>query len=162
MKYFSEELNKNFDTIEELEKAEQALKEEQEKKLALKEVRKQDASLVEDAFKNWRESKKSKAEKDLEAYKEFSNKYFEIKEEYKKALANNERKLESTENELRAALREFNKKYPEGYHLTLKDDYGAKYEVVKGDLMKSLPAELQSISEDIRKMFDNFLNGLIL
>ncbi len=71
MKYFSEKLNKVYDTTEELEKAELALDEKKKKDLVAKEERAKAAKEVEEAY-----NKANEAYKDAKAkLDEFLKKY---------------------------------------------------------------------------------------
>lgn len=63
MKYYSEVVNKVFDTEDELKEAEKEHEEKHAAEIALKEERKQEAKLVEEAFRKANEAYKEANEK---------------------------------------------------------------------------------------------------
>ncbi len=102
MKYYSETLNKMFDSEEELKKAE----EEKESKIAL---RKQEAEAVKAAVT-------ARVEAQLAARKAKEAAY----EVYLAACDEADKKVEEAKQNELAELREFCQKHPEGFHDTIK------------------------------------------
>ena len=94
--YYSRVLGKPFDSIEELKEAEAIYFTEQKAKEDKVIAKKADAKKVEDAFKALKDSFEF-GKKDIHA------------------------KLAAAEDAYKEALKAFTDKYPEGYHLTLKD-----------------------------------------
>ena len=102
MKYYSEKLNKMFDTEEELKAAE----EEKENKVAL---RKADADVVKKAITARVEAQIAARQAKLDAYKA-----------YLAACDEAEQKVEEAKKEEKIRLSEFCEKHPEGFHDTIK------------------------------------------
>ena len=100
--YYESELKelqgKRYTDVKELEKAEAEVNKEVAKKQELASVRKAEADKVSKTIVNLVEVKKEAKQKKLEAYK----------------------KVEDAEKEQYNALNEFCKKYPEGFHETIK------------------------------------------
>lgn len=111
--YYESELKelqgKRYTDVKELEKAEAEVNKEVAKKQELASVRKAEADKVSKTIVNLVEVKKEAKQKKLEAYK----KYLQVSSEQDK-------KVEEAEKEQYNALNEFCKKYPEGFHETIK------------------------------------------
>lgn len=121
MKFYSEKLNKMFDTDKELLLAEEAaFKAEQEKK-AQALAKKTDAKKVEDAFKAHNAAKKVFNENFTKLRKTYAADLAALKETFDKAVAVETEKLSTAEKDYTTALSEFTKNHPEGYHMTLRD-----------------------------------------
>ena len=121
MKFYSEKLNKMFDTDKELLLAEEvAFKAEQEKK-AQALAKKTDAKKVEDAFKAHNAAKKVFNENFTKLRKAYATDLAALKETFDKAVAVETEKLSAAEKAYTTALSEFTKNHPEGYHMTLRD-----------------------------------------
>ena len=128
MKFYSETLDKMFDSAEALQEAEtQAAKKEAAKKKASEE-KKAEAKKVEDAFKNLNAAKRTYNTNVLELKKQFNQeltdfreKLSEINKKHEDAMAAEAQLRDKAEAEYKAALDEFIAKHPEGYHMTLKD-----------------------------------------
>lgn len=121
MKFYSEKLNKMFDTDKELLVAEEAaFKAEQEKK-AQALAKKTDAKKVEDAFKAHNAAKKAFNENFTKLRKAYAADLAALKETFDKAVAVETEKLSTAEKAYTTALSEFTKNHPEGYHMTLRD-----------------------------------------
>ena len=121
MKFYSEKLNKMFDTDKELLLAEEAaFKAEQEKK-AQALAKKTDAKKVEDAFKAHNAAKKVFNENFTKLRKAYAADLAALKETFDKAVAVETEKLSTAEKAYTTALSEFTKNHPEGYHMTLRD-----------------------------------------
>ena len=124
MKYVSElkELeNKKFDSVEELEKAEAEVKTALVKKEEAALARKQEAAVVETAFKARNEARKVYNTKALELRKTYNEAIKKARDEFEAGLEESTKELHIKEAEYASALNEFVKKHPEGYHITLHD-----------------------------------------
>jgi len=119
--YYSETLNKYFDTEEECVKAEEELKAAEAKKAEAKALVKKEADVVNTAFVARNAARHEYNEKVLEARKTYNDKVRAAQEEYNKALEEVTTKKLEAEKEFDAKLKEFGKNHPEGYRLTLKD-----------------------------------------
>lgn len=119
--YYSRVLGRPFDTVNELKQAEEAYYAEIKAKEDKAATKKADAKKVEDAFKNLNAARKAYKEK-LTALTET---YTEDLKILKKAFENDKVAVHNTlataEEEYSSALKAFTDKYPEGYHITLKD-----------------------------------------
>ena len=118
--YYSNVLNKPFDTLNALEEAEnKELEKRKEKELATSE-RKAAATKVEDAYKAYRAAAKTRAE-DREARTE---KYLKdqaaLKKAYQEDIDELEEPVRTAEEAYQTALNEFTKKYGD-FHTTFKD-----------------------------------------
>ena len=138
MKYFSEILNKNFDTEKELVKAEEEHKAEQDKK---------EASEVEEAFKTRNAARKEYNVKLIELRKTYNKEILEAKEKFEKGLEEISKDRDAAEVEYDTKLREFQKAH-QNYHITLKD----------GDNVVTLTSNDQISFPDINKEFDDILD----
>ena len=147
MKYFSEILNKNFDTEKELVKAEEEHKAEQAKKEEAKLVVKKEASEVEEAFKTRNAARKEYNVKLIELRKTYNKEIIEAKEKFEKGLEEISKARDAAEVEYDTKLREFQKAH-QNYHITLKD----------GDNVVTLTSNNQISFPDINKEFDDILD----
>lgn len=119
--YYSKVLNKPFDTVNALKEAEEAYFAEVKAKEDKAATKKADAKKVEDAFKVMNAARR--------AYKEtitdLTTKYTEDLKKLKAAFESDKQSisdaLAKAEEGYSAALKAFTDKYPEGYHITLKD-----------------------------------------
>lgn len=111
--YYESELKelqgKRFTDVKELEKAEAEVSKEIAKKQELASERKAEADKVSKTIVNLVEVKASAKKAKLKAYTE-----------YLKVCEEQDRKLDQAEKEQYDALNEFCKKYPEGFHETIK------------------------------------------
>lgn len=119
--YYSRVLKREFDTLEELRAAEAEELKKQEAKLQAAETKKNDAAVVETAYKNLNAAKKTfKADlaqvraRYAEDLKNLNAQFEEDQKAIAECLAN-------AEKDYSDALKDFTEKYPEGYHITLKD-----------------------------------------
>ena len=149
MKYYSDTLDKLFETEKELEDAETADAEEQAKKEEAKLAVKKESSEVEDAFKARNVARKAYNEKLVEARKTYNAALREAKDEFEADLKESTEALEKAEADYDTKLKAFQKAHPEGYRLSLKDgDNVVTY--------TSNPVEYQI--KDISKEFDDMLD----
>ena len=155
MKYYSEALDKIFETEKELKVAEKADAEEKAKKEEAKLAVKKESSEVEDAFKARNAARKAYNEKLVEARKTYNAALRKAKDEFEADLKESTEVLEKAEADYDNKLKAFQKAHQEGFRLSLKDgDNVVTY--------TSNPVEYQvkSISkefDDILDMFSNFL-----
>ena len=149
MKYYSETLDKIFETEKELKVAEKADAEEKAKKEEAKLVVKKESSEVEDAFKARNAARKAYNEKLVEARKTYNAALRKAKDEFEADLKESTEALEKAEADYDTKLKAFQKAHPEGYRLSLKDgDNVVTY--------TSNPVEYQI--KDISKEFDDMLD----
>ena len=149
MKYYSETLDKVFETEKELKDAEKADAEEKAKKEEAKLVVKKESSEVEDAFKARNATRKAYNEKLVEARKTYNEVLRKAKDEFEASLKESTEALEKAEADYDNKLKAFQKAHPEGYRLSLKDgDNVVTY--------TSNPVEYQI--KDISKEFDDMLD----
>ena len=155
MKYYSEILNKNFDSVEDLEKAEADHKAEQAKKEEAKALVKKESSEVEDAFKARNAARHAYNEKLVEARKAYNEALRKAKDEFEASLKDSTEALEKAEADYDTRLKAFQKAHPEGYHITLKDgDNVVTYTSSQTDY------PVTSISKEFDDMLDLFSNLL--
>ena len=149
MKYYSDTLDKLFETEKELEDAEKADAEEKAKKEEAKLAVKKESSEVEDTFKARNAARKAYNEKLVEARKTYNEALRKAKDEFEASLKESTEALEKAEADYDAKLKAFQKAHPEGYRLSLKDgDNVVTY--------TSNPVEYQI--KDISKEFDDMLD----
>ena len=149
MKYYSETLDKVFETEKELKDAEKADAEEKAKKEEAKLVVKKESSEVEDAFKARNAARRAYNEKLVEARKTYNEALRKTKDEFEADLKESTEALEKAEADYDTKLKAFQKAHPEGYRLSLKDgDNVVTY--------TSNPVEYQI--KDISKEFDDMLD----
>jgi N12 class adenine-specific DNA methylase len=121
MKFYSEKLNKMFDTDKELLIAEEAaFKAEQEAK-AKSLAKKNEAKVVEDAFKAHNAAKKTFNERVIARRKKYAEDLAALKAAYDADIKAESDKLDVAAQAYDKAFKEFTAKHPEGYHMTLKD-----------------------------------------
>ena len=149
MKYYSDTLDKIFETEKELKDAEKADAEEKAKKEEAKLIVKKESSEVEDAFKARNTARKAYNEKLVEARKTYNEALRKAKDEFETSLKESTEALEKAEADYDAKLKAFQKAQPEGYRLSLKDgDNVVTY--------TSNPVEYHI--KDISKEFDDMLD----
>jgi septal ring factor EnvC (AmiA/AmiB activator) len=151
MKYYSEKLNKLFDTEKDLVAAEQALAAEQAKKELAAQEKKAEAKAVEDAFKARNAARREYNTKLVEARKAYNSAIAAAKEVFNKTLTEATNAKDNAEEAYNTALKEFTSKHPEGYHMTLKD----------GDNVMTISNSADKQVENISKEYNEFLNSLL-
>lgn len=119
--YYSKLLEKPFDSVAELREAEEAVRAAQRAKEDKAAKKKADAAVVEDAFRALNAARKT-YKMDLDAvatsYREAMTR---LKDAFEKDVARIKAELAAAEESYKTALKDFADKYPEGYHITLKD-----------------------------------------
>lgn len=119
--FYSKLLQKPFDSVEELKMAEA----EHRAKLKAKDdkaaAKKADAKKVEDAFKELNQNRKDYKENLIKLTNVYQEDLKRLKADFESDRARVEAALADAETRYSNALKEFTDKYPEGYHITLKD-----------------------------------------
>lgn len=151
MKYYSEKLNKLYDTEKDLQVAEQALADAEAKKAEAAREKKAEAQVVEDAFKARNAARREYNEKVISLRKEYHDVIVAAKAKFEEGIAEAAKAKDDSENAYNEALKEFTSKHPEGYHMTLKD----------GDNVITLSRARDKDFEDISKEYSDFLNSLL-
>lgn len=119
--YYSRVLKEPFDSIDELKEAEEAYYAKLKAKEDKAALKKADAKIVEDAFIALNAARRS-YKKDLTALTtEYSENLSKLKEAFEASRDKIKADLAKAEDNYSAAIKAFTDKYPEGYHLTLKD-----------------------------------------
>lgn len=121
MKYYSEILEKNFDTEEDLVKAEKEHAEAEAKKAEAKALVKKESDEVNKAFVARNEARKIYNEKAADSYKKYLQDMKLARETYEESIKEVKEAKRKAELEFDNVYREFDKKHPEGYRLVLKD-----------------------------------------
>lgn len=151
MKYYSEKLNKLYDTEKDLQTAEQELAEAEAKKAEAAKEKKAEAKVVEDAFKARNAARRKYNEKVISLRKEYHDAVVAAKANFEEGIAEAAKAKDDSENAYNEALKDFTNKHPEGYHMTLKD----------GDNVITLSRARDKDFEDISKEYSDFLNSLL-
>ena len=148
MKYYSELLNKQFDSAEECLKAEKEHEAAEAKKAEAKAVVKKDSEEVNKAFIVRNEARRNYNDKVKESYKVYKEKLLAARKEYEDSINEVKKIKDEAELEFDKKYREFDKKHPEGYRLVLKD----------GDDVLTVDQEKKNTS-DLFEAFDNLFNS---
>ena len=155
MKYYSETLDKIFETEKELKVAEKADAEEKAKKEEAKLIVKKESSEVEDAFKARNAARKAYNEKLVEARKTYNEALKKAKDEFEADLKESTEALEKAEADYDNKLKAFQKAHPEGFRLSLKDgDNVVTY------TSNPIDYQVKSISKEFDDMLDMFSSFL--
>ena len=151
MKFYSEKLDKLFDTEMDLVAAEEAAKNAELKKKEAALAKKNEAKAVEDAFKAHNQAKKEYNETVVARRKKYAEDLAALKAAYDSDIEVAATKLDEAAKSYDSILNEFIAKHPEGYHMTLKD----------GDNIFTLSSSGNTNSSELFKtMFnDNWLDG---
>ena len=121
MRYYSEKLDKLFDSEKELIKEETAAEKAVAEKTKKAEARKAEAKVVEDAFKARNAARAEYNKNVAEAKKIYTESLQALRTTFDEAVAAETEKLDAAEKAYDVALKDFIAKHPEGYHLTLTD-----------------------------------------
>lgn len=119
--YYSRVLQKPFDSITELDKAETAYYNELRAKENKAATKKADAAKVEVAFKAMNQARRDYKENILKLTNLYQQELKNLKDNFESEKSRIKSALADSENAYSSALKAFTDKYPEGYHLTLKD-----------------------------------------
>jgi hypothetical protein len=151
MKYYSEKLNKLFDKEEDLKAAEKVVAEQEAAKLEAAKNKKQEAKVVEDAFKARNAARREYNEKVISLRKEYHDVVVAAKTKFEEGIAEAAKAKDESENAYSEALKEFTDKHPEGYHMTLKD----------GDNVITLSRASDKQYEKISKEYNDFIDTFV-
>ena len=119
--YYSRVLNKPFDSLLELTQAEDAYYAKLKAKEDQTAQKKADAQKVEDAFKALNTARKTYKDKLLAITEQYSKDLKDLMTAFENDKKEVQSYLAAAEKTYSEALKAFTDKYPEGYHLTLKD-----------------------------------------
>ncbi len=119
--YYSKLLKEPFNTIDELKEAEEAYYAKQKAKEDKAAMKKADALKVEESFKALNKARKEYKEQLSLITENYTNELKELKAAFESARELVEKKLAHAEATYSESLKVFNEKYPEGFHITLKD-----------------------------------------
>jgi hypothetical protein len=119
--FYSKVLNKPFDSLSELMAAEDAHFAEQRAKADKAAQKKTDAQLVEEAFKALNKARKIYKEAKTNIAAAYAEDLKRLKADFEADNKLLNETLAEAEEIYAEALNTFTEKYPEGYHLTLKD-----------------------------------------
>lgn len=144
--YYSKVLKQPFDSVEELKEAEAKYYAEIKAKEDKAATKKADAKKVEDAFKALNQARKNYKEDLTQLTGEYSTSLAELKKAFEVGKADIHSKLAAAEEAYSKALKEFTGKYPEGYHITLRD----------GDFETTISS--QSNVQNLKKEDSNLMN----
>lgn len=129
-KVYSVVLNTPFDSVEELIAAEEKARKAEEAKKSLSEQRKTDAEKVKEAYLACKASKKAYNKNLIELRKEYNDAVQLAKSRYNEKVETLATTVNKATEDYNNLLAEFNKKYPGGFHLTLKEtDDGVEVKV---------------------------------
>ena len=144
MKYYSEKLDKLFESEEQLKSAEKEHEEAEALKVKKAEEKKADASLVQETFKQKNAAEKEYTRKCCDARIEYNTKITAARKEYLKAVEEAKAVLKPAEEAYSKALNDFISRHPEGYHLTLHD----------GDDVVTLSGQVSTNTDEVEDEFD--------
>lgn len=150
--YYSRLLKEPFDSIDDLKEAEEAYYAKIKAKETKAATKKADAALVETSFKDLNATRKLYKEKILKLTDMYSKDLKALRAEFDAEVAALRKMLADAEESYSAALKAFTDKYPEGYHLTLKD---GDYETT----ISSTTASSESKAADLNDFYE-FLGGI--
>lgn len=153
--YYSRVLKEPFDSVEELKKAEEAYFAELKAKEDRSAQKKADAEVVEEAFKALNAARKAYKSEIAQITDAFSEATIAIKKTFEEGVKGCKDRLATAETAYKQALKAFTDKYPEGYHLTLKD--GDFETTISGSAKGSTLNELVSGNPFFDLIFKDFL-----
>lgn len=119
--YYSNVLKKPFERLTDLKRAEEVYYAEQKAKEDKASKKKADAQQVEDAFKALNVARREYKEKLTQLTTEYAESLDTLKKAFELGKKDMQNTLAAAEETYSNALKTFTEKYPEGYHLTLKD-----------------------------------------
>ena len=148
--YYSKVLQKPFDSIEELKEAEAAYRAEQRAKEARVATKKADAAKVEAAYKAMNQARRDYKDNLIKLTNMYQEDLKKLKAAFEADRARVQSALADAESAYSAELKAFSEKYPEGYHITLKD--GDFETTVSGCSNHTKPTDVNQELVDIFKM----------
>lgn len=150
MKFYSEKLDKMFDSVEDLQAAEKQAAETEAKKKKASETKKAEAKKVEDAFKALNAAKRKYNTNVLELKKKYNEdltiireKLNELRKVHENAVAAEAAERDDAAVAFDTALKEFTEKHG-SYHMTLKD----------GDHVVTLSSSTAESKDLVDQLFD--------
>ena len=152
--YYSKVLKEPFDSIEELKEAEEAYYAKLKAKEDQAAAKKAEAKKVEDAFIALNAARKIYKDDLTALVTEYSDTLKELKDAFEFGKKDIHAKLAAAEDAYVAALKAFTDKYPEGYHLTLKDgDFETTISNTVSTGAKTDPSTIKNIPELFEYLF---------
>lgn len=148
MKFYSEKLNKLFDTENDLVAAEKEVADREQKKAEAAKAKKADAIAVEESFKARNVARREYNAKIVAARKAYTDVITNAKKAFDEAVADATKIKDAAEEAYDKALKEFTKKHPEGFHITLKD----------GDNVMTISNSRDEHSENVAKEYSSILD----
>lgn len=121
MKFYSEVLNKVFDTEADLTTAEQEYEAAVAAKKEAAATKKEEASKVEAAYQARNAAKRKYSADVVELRKQYNADLIALRTQFENNANNLKKDVDNAEKAYEDALKAFVDKYPEGYHMTLKD-----------------------------------------
>ena len=149
--YYSKVLKEPFNSIEELMEAEEAYYAKLKAKEDKAAEKKADATKVEDAFKKLNAARKAYKDDLNEVTKVYSEGLVALKAKFEESCKAIKDTLAAAEAGYADALKAFTEKYPEGYHLTLKD----------GDFETTISSQTSGSTKAKATISDDFLNSFL-
>jgi membrane protein involved in colicin uptake len=149
MKFYSEKLNKLFDTEKELKAAETEVAEAEAKKAEEAKTKKAEAKVVEDAFKARNAARREYNTKVVEARKIYNAALAEAKKAFNDAITAANTAKDKAEEAYNTALTDFTTKHKEGFHITLKDGDNVMTVSSQGDTSNDVSKEYTSLLDHL-------------
>lgn len=147
MKYYSEKLDRMFDTATELSEAEVKADEAAKEKKLKAEERKTEAGEIEKLYKAKNAAAKEFREEFSRAREAYNNAVSEARKAFEDKVSEISGKKDVAEKAYNKALNEFIAKHPEGYHMTIRD----------GNDLVTISGSGSSLFDDVyKKSMDNF------
>lgn len=119
--YYSKVLKTPFDTLDALKEAEAEFYAKEAAKATKAESKKADAKRVEEAFKAMNFARKVYKERLSELTEDYKNNLQKLQTDFSENSKKLQNELVGAEEAYNDALKAFTEKYPEGFHITLKD-----------------------------------------
>lgn len=157
MKFYSEKLDKLFETEAALVEAEEIQAKEEAEKQKLKDQKKEDAKLVEESFKALNEAKTKYNRTKMEAHKEYLKKVAAAKAEYEDTISRAYEVVVEGEAAHSKNLNAFLEKHKEGFHTTIHDADGTvSISVNDNKSLNEFYEGLKDFWKDYTDIFDKF------
>lgn len=150
--YYSRLLNKPFDSLTELKEAEATYYAELRAKEDRAAAKKADAAKVEVAFKAMNQARRDYKDNILKLTDLYQQELKTLKANFENEKSRIQSALVDAENTYSSTLKAFTDKYPEGYHLTLKDgDYETSISSTSSDKATD---NTQDTLKNLKEIFD--------
>ena len=154
--FYSKPLKQVFDSLDALKAAEAKHFAELKAKENKAATKKADAVKVEDAFKALNAARKTYKEELTQLTTEYRTAVAELNEAFEAGRADIRNTLAAAEDAYSTALKEFTDKYPEGFHVTLKD--GDFETTISGQNKIYGNKDLKKENRDLFNIFDLLFN----